>query len=277
VRWVLAAVLAIGLFACRAGNPAFMGLDDPDAGLPTPIPADASGLIARSASPDLGRLPSRDLAAPTVAGAGGVCPNDVDLVACLRFEGNAIDESGAAVITESVDPHYQPGHDGLAMSVLPARQTRVIAGPSPSLVVQTVTLEAQINARRLPGPGDRAAIVDDPIQFSLFIYDGGGVRCSAGGRDLVVPGVIQPGIWTSLACTADGKMSTLWVNGKARSSIAAGAVPRQPTATFWVGENEPTGSGQTPDRFDGLIDNIRLWRRVRSGAEICRDAPLCAP
>lgn len=250
---MFSAVLSCGLFGCRAGNPAFMGLDDPDSGFPTPIRAPTLNLLA------------------------GLCPNDRDLVACLRFEGNAIDESRAALMTESIDPLYQPGPDGLALSVLLARQTRVTVGPSPTLVVQTVTVEAQINPRRLPGPGERAAIVDDPFQFSLFLYEGGGVRCSAAGGEMVLPGVIQTGIWTSLACSSDGKMNTLWVNGKARVSFAATGVPQHLTATFWVGENERGGTIQTRDRFDGLIDNVRVWRRLRSGAEICRDVPSCRP
>ncbi|WP_405918703.1 LamG-like jellyroll fold domain-containing protein [Streptomyces longwoodensis] len=70
--------------------------------------------------------------------------------------------------------------------------------------------------------------------------------------------------YTHVAATFDGTTATLYVNGQAAGS---GALPFTPAtgATTLVGKNE------AGEHFDGDVDELRIWNRVRSQAELSED------
>jgi hypothetical protein len=278
-------VLALVAAGCRATNPAYEGVSqDDDAGSPAST-IDARVTLDRSAAADLGRAP--DLAgdrpvdrppdrapgaAPTVT-----CPTDLDLMLCMRFEGGAKDESPSAVAMTTSGAAYETGPDGQALSS--SAQTRIHNLETKALdVITEVTIEAWVKLRVLPGAGQRYAIVDYQRQWSLWVLPGGGVTCSiASPAEFTADALIQPGVWTSVACTGTSNQLTIWSNGVARASHAIDKFPG-PGATAYgiaVAGNVQNLQASTPDQLDGALDNLRVWRRVRTQAQLCASAVRC--
>ena len=106
-------------------------------------------------------------------------------------------------------------------------------------------------------------------------HDGGPLRPAAGGTFnggldyLGAPGALAVATWSHVALTWDGAMLRLYVNGTPVTSKArAGTL--QTTAggagAVRLGGNVPYG-----EYFKGRIDEVRIYNRVLSGAEIQTD------
>jgi hypothetical protein len=72
--------------------------------------------------------------------------------------------------------------------------------------------------------------------------------------------------WTHLAVTYDGQTLTLYVNGApAGSKAQTGLVPTS-AGVLRIG-----GNGIWPEWFSGLIDNVRIYNRALTQAQIQSD------
>jgi hypothetical protein len=74
---------------------------------------------------------------------------------------------------------------------------------------------------------------------------------------------VPVGRWTYLALTYDGSQERLYVNGDLASRHPAGATLETPGSPLWIGGNRPWGS-----HFEGLIDDVRVYSRALSPAEL---------
>jgi hypothetical protein len=207
------------------------------------------------------------------------CPADPDLLACYRFEGAARDESPYARATMVSEPAFARGPDGLALDN--GDRTLVVVPETTGFDVKALTLEVWVQPRSLPAASTRYGVIDYQRQFALFVMPEGTVRCRIGtndpaGNEFFVPDVVRPGVWTSLAMTVDARSLSLWVDGKLRfSSAIADFVPFDYAGGVHIGTNYPAGTIVDPQPFDGLVDDVRVWRRVRTPQEICGAAIGC--
>ena len=89
------------------------------------------------------------------------CPDDPDLILCLRFEGTANDDSRYSVNTVLSGGSFVQGLDGLALDLTPGTILRI--PESPLLAVDYFTIEMSVRPRTLPLMGNRMALGDrDP-------------------------------------------------------------------------------------------------------------------
>ena len=72
--------------------------------------------------------------------------------------------------------------------------------------------------------------------------------------------------WTHLAVVADSSGTKLYVNGALQQTLGAITLGSSSTALVNIG-----GTGDNQDPFAGQIDNLRLWNRALSAAEIQAD------
>ncbi len=94
------------------------------------------------------------------------------------------------------------------------------------------------------------------------------VRGGGGAPRLAANQPVAPGQWTHIAVTADGKIITLYVNGR-QAATAPGALP----ATSGAGElgaDPTTPTDLTP--FIGVMDEARISKAARSATSIEVDA-----
>ncbi|MEM7167130.1 MAG: LamG-like jellyroll fold domain-containing protein [Planctomycetota bacterium] len=90
-------------------------------------------------------------------------------------------------------------------------------------------------------------------------------------------GNLQLNTWTHAAMTYDGGMLRLYKDGVEVGSVAAsGTIPAAPLMDAAIG-NQPIGAGDRP--FDGSIDDVRIYGRALTAAEIMALAtpPSCFP
>jgi hypothetical protein len=96
---------------------------------------------------------------------------------------------------------------------------------------------------------------------AFFTAAGGGLRNLNGAAPVAV------NAWTHLAFTYDGTTMRLYVNGVlARSALRAGPI-RTSTGVLHIGGNQVWGG----EFFNGLIDEVRIYNRALSPAEIEAD------
>jgi hypothetical protein len=257
-------VESAGVYAARgvsdaadaAPSPSSPGGESPAADAGAPI-ADAGAPIADAGAPIAD-------AAPAV-----ICPREQsDLVVCLPFEGSVSNVVAQPLTVTSKNVAFQPGPMGQAASLDETSAIKV--SESPVLDGQSLTVEAWLSPRALPGPGKRAGIVDNDLEYSMFLTEGGGIRCSVGLIAVDAPGVVTIGRWTSVACTYDASNIEVFVDGASVASGRSGAINIFGLGGVTVGQNNPGG-----DNYDGLIDNVRVWRIRRTATEICAAARSC--
>lgn len=219
---------------------------------------DSGGGAGGSNAPDdPGSPPDAAVAgAPDGAPAAAACPEGNDLLACLTFDGAAEDGSGygnPVQVTGSAS--FAPGIDGQALDVGEGVEVTIdetsVLDPSSALLI-----ELWARADSFPAEGGRAGLVDNEGQWGLFVHANGRVSCSMSGF-LEVEAVLALGQWANIACGYDGSTLRLFENGALAGEVAAGsALSAGGSDGTAIGHNSPTG-----EPFDGLIDEVRIWRR----------------
>lgn len=215
-----------------------------------------------------------EVAPPPIDGAPpasekGVCRGAGALGLCLAFEGSVTDESEGRLTVSARHVSFVSGPTGMAAQM--GSDSALIINGAGGLAGGAVTLEAWVQPERLPAAGQRAGLVDRDGHYGLFLLPGGDIGCSKNGTMVTAPAGIRVGTWASVACTANGSEIAVWVNGVRRGSgPSEGGVGGAQGAPVALGSNSPSG-----DNFVGLIDNVRIWTRVRTQPEICQTALGC--
>ena len=148
------------------------------------------------------------------------------------------------------------------------------------------TIEARVNPSALsgyrnvilkgrPAPGGAAG----GLSYGLYVNNNTpnpAATINTGGADLTAPGIsaVPINTWTHLAATYDGATLNLFVNGVLTGSRAASGLLAISADALTLGGNDIWG-----EFFAGAIDDVRIYNRALSGAEIAVDVgtPVIAP
>jgi concanavalin A-like lectin/glucanase superfamily protein/PASTA domain-containing protein/Big-like domain-containing protein len=155
-----------------------------------------------------------------------------------------------------------------------------------------MTLEAWVNpsANAGSGPNDgwRTVIMKERsttgLAYALYGNDGdsnpsrpaGYIRNSSADKEAAAGPALPLGVWTHLAVTYDGTTLRLYVNGVLRSSLTASGGIAASTAPLRIGGNTVFSVPGT-EYFAGLIDEVRIYNRALSAAEITADMATPLP
>ena len=214
-------------------------------------------------------------------------PPPVGLVAWWSAEGNATDELGDNNGNVSGTLAYGPGKVGSAFE-FDGTTTAIVAPASPSLTVQSATIEAWIfptdlnNPRPIVEYGDSFGGIS-PLHL-WYNWNGGGLSpgClyalirSPGGTPYIqlssAVGLIPSNQWTHVALAFDysAHSAVLYVNGFAvASQTSAVAVTPSMNVPVNIGYR-PVGSGDLwgGRRHLGGLDEVSIYNRALSAAEI---------
>ena len=114
---------------------------------------------------------------------------------------------------------------------------------------------------------------EQPGQLAYALYAGTdtGSRPSAhvfttGDLGLLGPSALPLSTWSHLAMTWDGLTVRVYVNGAQVSSSALAGTAMTSTSPLRIG-----GNGVWPEWFSGVIDEVRVYNRALSAAEIAAD------
>jgi beta-lactam-binding protein with PASTA domain len=200
------------------------------------------------------------------------------LVAAFNFDETdgltAIDSSpsgGNGTITGAV---RVPGRVGTALSFDGVNDLVTVPNSQALTLTTAMTLEAWVQPNALTGwhtvllkegVGTMAyemyANNDVSRPAAYFTTPGGAIRAITGTA------VLPTNAWTHLATTYDGTTMRLFVNGvQVRSVLRSGAILAT-DGPLHIGGNEVWGG----EFFSGLIDEVRVYNRALTGAEIAAD------
>ena len=94
----------------------------------------------------------------------------------------------------------------------------------------------------------------------------GGATLGGTTRWVGGPSASPVGSWTHVALTYNGSQLVLYVNGVQAGTLAASGAIQSSSSPLWIGGNQPYG-----EYFQGLIDDVRVYNRALSQAEIQTD------
>ena len=152
--------------------------------------------------------------------------------------------------------------------------TGVVVPSDPSLnITEAITIDAWVNPASFPNAFPTLvrkesceATLPCINQYLLAVTDQGKAHCNINRSlgDLLLGGTVPLNLWTHLACTYDRVTARLYVNGEE----VASAPLTEAIASF----EQPLGIGVLPGSpsrsFDGLIDEVELFNRALTQAEI---------
>jgi glucose/arabinose dehydrogenase len=106
--------------------------------------------------------------------------------------------------------------------------------------------------------------------YSMEITPGNVVECGVSngsiGKTMDSSTSLASGQFYHLACTWDGSTFKVYINGVLDNSSSQTFAPAGNTSPLYIGQY-----GGSADRFDGIIDEVRLYNRALSAAEISLD------
>ncbi len=221
---------------------------------------DAGGSTAPDGQSDGSPAAARDAATaappPPDGGAAAACPDDEALLACLSFDGDAADGSvHHTPVSVGGEPAFAGGIAGQALEAgegvdVTIDETALLDPPAPLLI------ELWARASSLPAADSRAGLVDNEGQWGFFVQPGGRVSCTMAGA-VEADAVLAVGTWTHVACAYDGSAIRLFKDGALVGEASAGSsLSSGGTNGTAIARNSPTGQ-----YFDGVIDEVRIWRR----------------
>jgi hypothetical protein len=143
-----------------------------------------------------------------------------------------------------------------------------------------MTIEAWVNPRTLSA-WRTVLLKESPtgLAYALYANDNapraaGYVRLAGGAADQEVPGTapVPLNAWTHLAATFDGGTLKLFVNGIRVNSVPLSGNIGTSAAALQIGGNTVWG-----EYFDGVIDEVRVYRRALNASEIQVDMNTPVP
>jgi hypothetical protein len=196
-------------------------------------------------------------------------PADLNVIACYEFEGDTKDGSSHHFDATATSISFAAGKVGMAMQFGTISTADV--ADSPVFDVTKLTMEAWIKPSKFPSNGNRSDIVDMDRQYAVFLHSDGTLTCAlVGGPSLVTVAQVTLNQWTHVACTYDGAVGTIYLDGAPSVTAAGGGtLGTNGTTGISLASDNPNGSG---GQLIGLIDNLRLMNVARTAAEICADA-----
>lgn len=171
------------------------------------------------------------------------------------------------------NPVYATGQVGQAFQFSPTAGSYVTIPDSPSIHLQTLTVDAWVNFTSTPGSAHILAKALGGADADSFVVwmEGGtlhGYVAGANGDGPVLAYGWNPslGVWHHVAYTLDGATHKLFVDGQEVASAPNTTVPVYDGHPLLIGADY-SGS-QIKYFFDGLIDEVDLFSRALTAAEV---------
>ncbi|MDA0168691.1 hypothetical protein OJ998_06300 [Solirubrobacter taibaiensis] len=203
------------------------------------------------------------------------------LVAAYGFDepsGGAVIDSSGGGNGGSVDGPVRvaAGRFGAALTFDGVNDYVTIADASSLDLTTGMTLSAWVNPSQSTGSWRTVVLKEHATGMSYGLY-GNTDTAQAGGyvatpfeSSAKSPSVVASNVWTHLATTFDGSTVKFFVNGAQVSSRAVSGTILVGTGALRIG-----GNAVWPEWFRGMIDEVRVYNRAQTAAEIAAD--LAAP
>jgi len=197
-------------------------------------------------------------------------PSNADLVAYYTLDNNVLDSSGSNLNgTENGNPSYVAGVIGQAISLDSDGDyvdcTNNVAFDS---ITNAVTVAAWIKVNAFAKTWQTIVAKGDSSWRLSRNSDTNNVhwRCNGPSPDLRVNGDVNvnDGQWHHVAGTYDGAVARLYVDGVDDGSVLTSGAISKNVYRVYIGAN----AQRTGREWNGLIDDVRIYSRALSEAEV---------
>ncbi len=171
--------------------------------------------------------------------------------------------------------NWRASGSGVALNLDGTNDHVVVPGQVPTL---SIAVSAWVYLRSQPSGGNLAGIFsrwgnnaafDSTDAFTINVGNSQGFRFFLGGVNAGVTtgaSAVTLSVWTHLSATYNGSTISIFVNGTSRGSTAASGSITAATVEMRIGRDV---SAAAIDRnLDGLVDDVRLYSRALTPAEI---------
>jgi hypothetical protein len=167
------------------------------------------------------------------------------------------------------------GKNGKALSFNGTSNYVTVADANDLDLTTGMTLEAWVRPSALTPSGWNTVVMKEEtattLAYSLYANDGNPwpsitVRVGTADREAIGTSAPPLNAWTHLAATYDGANLRLYVNGVQVGALAQTGNMVTSTRALRIGGNTVWG-----EYFNGLIDDVRIYNRALSAAEIQTD------
>jgi len=197
-----------------------------------------------------------------------VQPDPNGLTAHYPLDGNANDIAGTNNGTLSGGPLFTAGQIDQAIQ-FDGVDDYVDCGTGASLDIQdAITLSCWIkvaaftkNWEAILAKGDnsyrmsRSATTGNSVHFGCNGPTGGNLNATA---------IMTDDNWHHVACVYDGVNKLIYIDGREDARVASTGQINVSTNPLWIGNN----SGSTARQLGGLVDDVRIYSRALSDAEV---------
>lgn len=146
----------------------------------------------------------------------------------------------------------------------------------------SLTLEAWIRPKAAPTAGYATIVQKGDAGYGLALDQNLHLRFIVGANALQAPrsdGVVPLDVWSHVAVVVNGatKTTTFYINGKAAGTVNSATIAES-AGLLGIGKH---GGAALSSFFHGAIDEIRIWNKARTPAEIILlafgELPAAAP
>jgi fibronectin type 3 domain-containing protein len=225
---------------------------------------DAAGNVSAASNEASATIAAPDPTPPGLVASYGFNETSGGSVADGSGNGNTGTISGAT--------RTASGKNGGALSFDGTNDLVTIPDAASLDLTSGMTLEAWVNPSRLSGSWRTVLLKERPGGMVYALYAAG-----AGGRpggyfvsgdefSALAPNVPSLNTWVHLATTYDGSTLRLYINGTQVASEAQGGSMAPSTGALKIG-----GNNVWPEWYQGLIDDVRVYDRALTAAQIQAD------
>lgn len=235
-----------------------------------PLPASASQPAARAATAPVLHYTFDNDTAGSVRAVRDASPN--------RLHGTLVNTTTAAATAPGA-----PGR-GRAINLIGAQHQYVAVPEANAIDVDRYTLAALV--RRTGVQNDKTLgrweVIEKADAYWLNIRTDGRVRvggffgsCTSGSawKYLDSTVTVPVGVWTHVASTYNGTTLTVWVNGVRAGSRAVSGRTCRNDHPLAIGAKNYPAKGLLEAFWDGQLDDVRIYNRALSAAEIAALVP----
>jgi hypothetical protein len=170
--------------------------------------------------------------------------------------------SGTATGTSG---YYSPGKIGSWSGAFDGSSTYISL---PTMGLSNVTMSAWFQPQTIPGSYQTIVSLEGSVGYFRFDQLGSNIFLywnDAGGNHDIGTYTITPGQWYYILASKNGNSLTYYINGAANTSNSINGVIGTSSFGNKIGARSTTGANYY---FSGLIDDVRVYNRALSAAEI---------
>ena len=198
------------------------------------------------------------------------------LTMCVDFEDMPLPQDGMTPGVAIASVMVVPKDRGIEKAAEFSPMSSVVIADAPKLDLQALSIEMWVKPAVVPANGGdkQNGLFEAQLQYAMNFEADRQFECMLWGTgdsdsdNVDSASIATVGVWHHVACTYDGAMLKIYVDGKLEGCQPTNRVVAIDGSGATIGAN--IASGPTyKNKFIGQLDNVHLYSGALSGASVC--------